>query len=177
MLLSKQNHTRTRGNTSEDQMLYSNSDAGRGRDHGRRNCYVCERKKVESDIDLWHKRFGHINFPQLSEMITKNIVFGLPKFSGRNGQVYEAWQLGSQHRLPFPNERNRSRNRLDLIHCDVWDRHRTWASKKLLFCILHQWLQSTHMGMLAREEERSLHLFPEGEEPCWTGNRKEDQVA
>ena len=38
-------------------------------------------QKVESDIDLWHKRFGHVNFPRLREMQTKNIVFGLPKFS------------------------------------------------------------------------------------------------
>ena len=42
-------------------------------------------KKVESDIDLWHKQFGNVNFPRLWEMQTKNIVFGLPKFSGRNG--------------------------------------------------------------------------------------------
>ena len=42
-------------------------------------------KKVESYIDLWHKRFDHVNFPHLREMQMKNIVFGLPKFSGRNG--------------------------------------------------------------------------------------------
>ena len=53
-------------------------------------------------------------------MQTKNIIFGLPKFSVRNSQVYEACQLGKQHRLPFPNEQNRSRNRLDLIHLDAW---------------------------------------------------------
>ena len=53
--------------------------------------------KVESGIDLWHKRFGHVNFPWLREMQTKSIVFGLPKFSNLNGQVYEACQLGKQH--------------------------------------------------------------------------------
>ena len=47
-------------------------------------------------------------------------MFGLPKFSGRKAQICEACQLGKQHRLPFPNERNRSRNKLDLIHSDVW---------------------------------------------------------
>ena len=41
---------------------------------------------VELDIDLWHKRSGHIIFPQLREMQMKNIVFGLPKFSGRYGK-------------------------------------------------------------------------------------------
>ena len=44
-------------------------------------------QKVKSDIDLWHKRFGHANFPRLREMLTKNIMFGLPKFSARNGHV------------------------------------------------------------------------------------------
>ena len=51
-------------------------------------------QKVESDTDLWHKRFNHVNFPWLREMQTKNIVFGLPKFSGWNNQVCEACQLG-----------------------------------------------------------------------------------
>ena len=77
-------------------------------------------QKVEFDIELWHKRFGHVNFSRLRKMQTKNIVFGLPKCSGRNGQVCEACQLWKQHRLPFPNERNRSRNPLDVIHSDVW---------------------------------------------------------
>ena len=54
-------------------------------------------RKVESDIHLWHKQFSHVNFPLLCEMQTKNIVFGLPKFWGRNGQVYDACQLGKQH--------------------------------------------------------------------------------
>ena len=63
----------------------------------------------------------------LQELQAKQVVFGLPKFSGRKAQVCEACQLGKQHRLPFPNEYNRSRNKLDLLHLDVWDRHRMWA--------------------------------------------------
>ena len=46
-------------------------------------------------------------------------MFGLPKFSGRKAKICEAYQLEKQHRLPFPNKRNRSRNKLDLIHSDV----------------------------------------------------------
>mgnify|MGYP002776879626 CR=1 FL=1 len=45
---------------------------------------------------------------------------GLPKFNSWNGQVCDACQLGKHNRFPFPNERNRSRNKLDLIHSDVW---------------------------------------------------------
>ena len=54
-------------------------------------------QNVKSDIDLWHKLFGHVNFLRLREMQTKSIIFGLPKFSGQNGHVCEACQLGKQH--------------------------------------------------------------------------------
>ena len=50
----------------------------------------------------------------------KQVVFSLSNFSGRKAQVCEAYQLGKQHRLPLPNEQNRSHNKLDLIHLDVW---------------------------------------------------------
>ena len=77
-------------------------------------------QKVESDIDLWHKQIGHINYQRLQDLQLKQVVFGLPKFSGRKAQICESCRLGKQHHLPFPNERNRIRNKLDLIHFDVW---------------------------------------------------------
>ena len=68
-------------------------------------------QKVELDIDLWHKRLGHVNYQRLQDLQSKQVVFGLPKFSGRKAQICEAYQLGKQHR---------SRNKLDFIHSDVW---------------------------------------------------------
>ena len=59
-------------------------------------------QKVESDIDLWHKRIGHVNYRRLQDLQKKQVVFGLPKFSGWRAQVCEACQLLKQHRLPFP---------------------------------------------------------------------------
>ena len=32
-------------------------------------------KKVESDIDLWHKRINHVNYQRLQELQTKQVVF------------------------------------------------------------------------------------------------------
>ena len=49
-----------------------------------------KRHKVESDIDLWHKLFSHINFPKIQEMQSKQIIFCLQKFSSRKGQLCEA---------------------------------------------------------------------------------------
>ena len=54
-------------------------------------------QKVESDIDLWHKRIGHVNYQRLQDLQLKQVVFGLPKFSGRKAQICEAFQLGKQH--------------------------------------------------------------------------------
>ena len=77
-------------------------------------------QKVESGIDLWHKGIGHVNYQRLQDLQSKQVVFRLPKFSGLKAQICEAYQLGKQDRLPFPNERHRSRNKLDLIHSNVW---------------------------------------------------------
>ena len=40
-------------------------------------------QKVESDINLWHKQIGHVNYQRLQDLQSKQVVFGLPKFSGR----------------------------------------------------------------------------------------------
>ena len=77
-------------------------------------------QKVESDIDLWHKQISHVNYQRLRDLQSKQVVFGLSKFSGQKAKLGEVYQLGKQYWLPFPNKRNQSRNKLDLIHSDVW---------------------------------------------------------
>ena len=37
------------------------------------NTMFAKGQKVELDIDLWHKLFGHVNFPRLREMQIKNM--------------------------------------------------------------------------------------------------------
>ena len=40
-------------------------------------------QKVESDINLWHKWIGHVNYQRPKDLQSKQVVFGLPKFSSR----------------------------------------------------------------------------------------------
>ena len=49
-----------------------------------------EGQKVESNIDLWHKRVGHVNYQRLQDLQSKQVVFRLPKFSGQKVQICEA---------------------------------------------------------------------------------------
>ena len=77
--------------------------------------------KINSDIELWHKRIGHINLKKLKEMKSKVVVIGFPTFKEKVIQgICEACQFGKQHRHPFPKERNVSKGLLDVVHSDVW---------------------------------------------------------
>ena len=66
--------------------------------------------KTDIDIELWHKRIGHINLQKLMGMQSKGVVIGLPTFKEKeiNG-VCGACQFGKQHQHLFPKERNVSK--------------------------------------------------------------------
>ena len=51
--------------------------------------------RVIADVDMWHKRIGHVNPQRLKAMQTQEIVTGLPKFKMDDMQnVCEACQFG-----------------------------------------------------------------------------------
>ena len=50
----------------EDECWKKQADSGR-----------VKAQEVESDIELRHKQFAHINFPKLQDMQSKQVVFGL----------------------------------------------------------------------------------------------------
>ena len=77
-------------------------------------------KKI-SELDLWHKRIGHINIPKLKNMSKHEVVRGLPNFNSIGlHELCEACQLGKQTRQPFKRSNYVAPNVLDLIHTDVW---------------------------------------------------------
>ena len=77
--------------------------------------------KVESDLNLWHKRIGHINLQKLQNMQSKGVVLGLPNFTTKEiTGICEACQFGKQRRPPFPKEQHMSKGILDVVHSDVW---------------------------------------------------------
>ena len=77
--------------------------------------------KADSDIELLHKRIGHINLNKLKAMKSKGVVIRLPTFKEKEIEgVCEACQFGKQHQHPFPKERNVSKGLLDVVHSDVW---------------------------------------------------------
>ena len=79
------------------------------------------RRGVIADIEIWHKRIGHVNIQRLKSMQTESIVAGLPKFRVNGMQkVCEACQMGKQARYAFPRNAEVSNRALEVIHSDVW---------------------------------------------------------
>ena len=76
---------------------------------------------VVANINIWHKRIGHVNLQRLKMMQSKEIVTGLPKFRVEGMQkICEACQFGKQARGAFPHDKNVSKNVFDVVHTDVW---------------------------------------------------------
>lgn len=74
-----------------------------------------------SDIEMWHKQIGHMNFQRLKTSPTSSIVTGVPKFRvAVPSAVCGACQIGKQARMPFPQHGRRAQRILELIHSDVW---------------------------------------------------------
>ena len=76
--------------------------------------------KVNTDLEVCHKRIDHINFQKLQSMKAKGVVVRLSTFTEKGSTgVCEACQFGKQCQHPFPNERNVSKGVLDVVHSDV----------------------------------------------------------
>ena len=77
--------------------------------------------KVESDLNVWHRRIGHIKLQKLQNMQSKGVILRLLNITAMEiPGVCEACQFGKQRRPPFPKERNMSKGILDVVHSDVW---------------------------------------------------------
>jgi len=67
-------------------------------------------------VDLWHQRFGHINFNDLLLLHKRSMVEDLPVL--KSSHIYcDACALGKLHRDDFPMNPNRKkRDILKLVH-------------------------------------------------------------
>ena len=69
--------------------------------------------------NLWHQRFGHLNFQDLILLQKKGMVDGLPVFHNFKLEC-DGCTLGKMHREEFPLHVNRKeRDILELVHIDI----------------------------------------------------------
>lgn len=72
------------------------------------------------NLELWHKRLGHMNTRNLVNLVHASIVCGIPKLEGRSDDVCKAYNQGKQVRVHHKKVVEiLSKNILDLLHMDL----------------------------------------------------------
>ncbi|UYV74507.1 hypothetical protein LAZ67_11003722 [Cordylochernes scorpioides] len=80
----------------------------------------------KNSSEIWHNRFGHLNFDGLKKLQRENLVNGLPKGEFKSITSCETCIRGKQTRLPFPEvSLTKSTEPLQLIHSDICGPMRT----------------------------------------------------
>jgi hypothetical protein len=79
----------------------------------------CQKATLD-DLDLWHQRFGHINFRDLSKNSKKKVVQGLPNMQIIKTIVCGACHKGKQTKAQHKKIANILTSRpLELLHMDL----------------------------------------------------------
>ncbi|KAM0042466.1 putative RNA-directed DNA polymerase, protein kinase RLK-Pelle-CrRLK1L-1 family [Helianthus debilis subsp. tardiflorus] len=88
-----------------------------------------------SVIQLWHKRYAHVNFSDLNNLYEKQMVIGMPKIKG--AEICEGCILGKQIRLPFKAHSWRATKKLELVHADLcWPMQIQSLGRSLYYLLL-----------------------------------------
>ena len=74
----------------------------------------------KASLEVWHCRFGHINYEYVNELSQKKMVVGMNCSKEDTSQQCEACAKAKMHKMPVPKaSRNRSSRPLQLVHSDV----------------------------------------------------------
>ena len=72
---------------------------------------------AKDDIELWHRRMGHLNYNSL-KALSNGLATGIGFKNSHHGDC-RVCPMGKQSRLPFPKEGSRATEVLELIHSDL----------------------------------------------------------
>ncbi|GKE47502.1 retrovirus-related pol polyprotein from transposon TNT 1-94, partial [Tanacetum coccineum] len=77
---------------------------------------------------LWHRRFNHLNFGTINDLVRKDLVRGLPRFKFEKDHLCSACQLGkSKKHTHKPKTENTNLEVLNTIHMDLCGLMFTWV--------------------------------------------------
>jgi hypothetical protein len=78
-----------------------------------------------TDLETWHRRFGHSDVRVLERMASKSLVDGLRIVRRELRGLCEDCIFGKQDRMPFDDEVVHETEPLERVHLDLWGRTRT----------------------------------------------------
>ncbi|GKB25724.1 ribonuclease H-like domain-containing protein [Tanacetum coccineum] len=78
-------------------------------------------KAIIDESNLWHRRFGHINFKTMNKLVKGNLVRGLPSKLFENDHTFVACQKGKQHKASCKTKLVSSISQtLKMLHMDLF---------------------------------------------------------
>ncbi|QRV85528.1 Copia-like polyprotein/retrotransposon [Ceratobasidium sp. AG-Ba] len=76
---------------------------------------------ARADLPTWHRRFGHLNYEYVLDMVRKGAVEGMDIVGSRSPPESKCAPClqGKQTRAPFPSSESRTSEVLELLHSDL----------------------------------------------------------
>ena len=71
------------------------------------------------DINVLHRRWGHLNYQSIQRMVSEGQLLGINKVTGKP-MFCEPCELGKHQRLSLKTPRQRASRPFELIHCDIF---------------------------------------------------------
>jgi hypothetical protein len=79
--------------------------------------------KTSETPELWHRRYGHLGYDNLTKLVDKDMVTGITvtteEFKVSKTNTCEPCILAKHHRAPFPSSETHNTTLLQLVHMDV----------------------------------------------------------
>lgn len=116
---------------------------------------VCFQTTSEDSTQLWHCRYGHLNFKGLRTLLYRKMVRGLPLLEAPS-KVCTDCMAGKQHREAIPKKSLwRASKRLQLVHADICGpiKPESNSSKRYLITFIDDYSRKTWVYFLSEKSE------------------------
>ncbi|KAG7547174.1 Zinc finger CCHC-type [Arabidopsis suecica] len=130
------------------------------------NCYMWKSSDIclsvsVNDLELWHKRLGHMNVQTLIKIVNAGVVRGVPKLSDKLDAVCSACNKGKQVKVNHKKiPEIVSKKILELIHMDLMGPVQVESinGKKYIFVLVDDFSRYTWVRFL-REKSEAVESF------------------
>ncbi|XP_031268825.1 uncharacterized protein LOC116127306 [Pistacia vera] len=130
------------------------------------NCYLLTNKvscliSKSGDIDVWHKKLGHMNFRDLMKLSKKDVAKGLPELVFPKGKVCGPCQQGKQTKFPHKSLSQLNTSCvLEFLHMDLMGPMQTESlgGKRYVFVCVDDFSRFSWVDFL-REKSDTFEVF------------------
>ncbi|GJY52748.1 putative ribonuclease H-like domain-containing protein [Tanacetum coccineum] len=94
-------------------------------------------KATIDESNLWHRRFGHINFKNMNKLVRRNLVRGFPLKIFEYNHSYVSCQKGKQHKASCKTKLVNSISKLlHMLHMDLFGPTNVKSLMKKSYCLV-----------------------------------------